>query len=312
MRFEKSPHYFFQYAALKTACFLIRLLPYRLSVLLGRFLTGSLTWVMRGRFHRTLSDIQRAFPTKSPKEVHAIALESWRNMGAILAEVVQLTGMTPQKFSKYVRIEGVEKLHKAQQEKTGAIIHIGHFTNWEAFGLAGALAGIDKAVLAQKVDNPYVDRETNRLRNIFGGQTFYSNHENNPFFACIKWLRKGKLLGILTDQNVTASEMFVPFLGRTAAVSPITAVLATKLQVPVLPVRMTRQKGQIIAQVLDPIYAPKEYTDENIRQFLQVLVGYYEDWIRRDPGSWLWAHNRWKREAEGNIRLQAQAHEQKN
>ena len=29
----------------------------------------------------------------------------------------------------------------------------------------------------------------------------------------------------------------------------------------------------------------------------------YEDWLRQDPASWLWAHNRWKREAQGEAYL---------
>ena len=34
------------------------------------------------------------------------------------------------------------------------------------------------------------------------------------------------------------------------------------------------------------------------------LVKCYEDWLKEDPSSWLWAHNRWKREAEGEKYLQ--------
>lgn len=310
MRFQKSPQYFAEYAGLKATCFFIRLLPYQVAVWLGRRLTGAIRLVMRKRFERTQSDIQKAFPEKSKQQVFDIALESWRNMGAILAEFVKLAHMTPDQLKKYVDIRGADKLLKAQNDKTGGIVHIGHFTNWEAFGLAGAVWGIDKAVLAQRVDNPYVDKETNRLRNTFGGQLFYSNHDSSPFYACIKWLKKGKVLGILSDQNVVASEMFIPFMGRIAALSPITAVLSIKLQVPVFPVKMVRENGKIVAIVLGPVFPPKEYNQENLNSFLKVLTGYYEDWLRDNPSSWLWAHNRWKREAEGEAVLQAQQHDQ--
>lgn len=123
------------------------------------------------RFNRSVYDIRRAFPKMTEEEARATALESWRNMGGILAEFIKLTQMTPEEFKKHSRIIGAEKMLNAQNV-TGGIIHIGHFTNWEAFGLAGAVYGVDKAVLAQRVDNPYVDEETNRLRNIFTGRTF--------------------------------------------------------------------------------------------------------------------------------------------
>lgn len=298
MRFQKSPSYFIQYAGLKAACWALRALPYGAAVKVGRFATGAAAHLMKKRFERNLSDIARTFPQKTAQEVHQIATDSWRNMGQILAEFVKLSSYTKEEFNRRVCIRGIEKLRRAEQTHTGGIIHIGHFTNWEAFGLATSVAGLDKAVLAQRVDNPYVDKETNRLRNIFGGRTFYSNHDADPFFACARWLKRGKLIGILTDQNVVASEIFMHFLGRPAAVSPITALLAIRLQVPVFPVVVTRENGQLVCTVQDPLLPPKEYSQEHIRAFVRELTDIYEGWIRQNPENWLWAHHRWKREAE--------------
>lgn len=300
MRFQKSPSYFIQYAGLKTACALFRILPYNTAISVGRFSTAMAAKIMHKRFERNLCDIAQVFPDKSPQEIHQIALNSWKNMGQILAEFVKLSSFSEEKFKKYVKIRGLEKLQYAQDHKLGGIIHIGHFTNWEAFGLAASAYGMDKAVLAQRVDNPYVDKETNRLRNIFGGKTLYSNHDANPFFSCIRWLKSGKIMGILTDQNVVASEIFMHFLGRPAAVSPITALLAIRMQVPVFPVIVTREQGQIICTVQDPLSAPKEYSPDNIRLFVRQLTDIYENWIKENPDNWLWAHNRWKRQEEAS------------
>lgn len=308
-RFKKTPLHFIQYIALKFFCVLFDLLPYRTAVCLGRKATGTVRFVMKKRFNRSVYDIRRAFPHMTEEQARATALESWRNMGGILAEFIKLTHMTPEQFKKHCRVLGLEKMLRAQNT-TGGIIHIGHFTNWEAFGLAGAVYGVDKAVLAQRVDNPYVDKETNCLRNIFSGRTFYSNNEDKPFFACMRWLKKKKLLGILIDQNAGSSEVWVPFMGRVAAFSPITALLSIKMQVPVFPVKVWReQDGTIVSEILDPVYPPAEYSLENVRKFTKTLVGYYEAWLRENPGSWLWAHNRWKREAEGEAYLNAHPEE---
>lgn len=302
-RFQKTPFHFIQYLGLKVFCVLIRVLPYRMAVSLGTYCMGLTRFALPKRFARTVGDIQRAFPDKTPQQSRQIALASWRNMGTIAAEFLQLSAMTREQFKKHCIIEGLEKL-QAAQGTTGGIVHIGHFTNWEAFGLATSAYGFDKAVLAQRVDNPYVDEEINRLRNIFSGTTLYSNHEDKPFFACMRWLKKKKMLGILFDQNTVAGEMWFSFLGRTAAFSPITALLAVKMQIPVFPVNVTRQpNGRLICRVYDAVWPPKEYSPANVRAFTKTLISYYEDWLRQDPASWLWAHNRWKREAEGNAYL---------
>ncbi len=308
-RFKKTPFHYLQYLALKVFCVLFALLPYHFSVDLARTLMGWTTVFFPNRFKRMEYDISRAFPEKSTQEVHQIAVDSWRNMGTILAEFIQLTHMNRENFKKHCKIDGLEKIQQAQGT-TGGIIHIGHFTNWEAFGLAASVYGMKKAVLAQRVDNPYIDEETNRLRNIFGGQTFYSNHGEQPFFAAMRWIKRKRLLGILIDQNAGSSEVWIPFMGRTAAFSPITALLAIKLQVPVFPVQVERQKdGTLICHILDPMTPPAEYTPATMRQFTKQLAGFYETCLREDPASWLWAHNRWKREAEGNAYLQAHPEE---
>lgn len=308
-RFQKTPTHFIQYIALKAVCLFVRLLPYRAAVFLGRNLMGLTRFILYKRFQRMRYDIARAFPEKSPQQVHEIAVNSWKNMGQIFAEFIQLAAMTIPEFKKHCTIDGIDKLNKVHRT-LGGIIHIGHFTNWEAFGLAASAYGYDKAVLAQRVDNPYVDEEINRLRNIFTGHTFYSNHQDKPFFACMRWLKKKKMLGILFDQNTVSGEIWVPFLGRTAAFSPITALLAIKMQVPVFPVYVSRQPdGLLVCHVEDPVYPPTQYTLENTKQFTKTLIGYYEKWLRQDPASWLWAHNRWKREAEGNAYLQAHPEE---
>ena len=298
-RFQKTPVHYLQYLALKGFCVLFALLPYRFSVCATRTLMGWVRVLFPKRFKRMQYDIQYAFPQKSTQEVKQIAIESWSNMGTILAEFIQLSHMKQENFKQYCRVEGFEKI-KAAEGKTGGIIHIGHFTNWESFGLAASVYGADKAVLALRADNPYIDEEMNRLRNIFGGRTFYSNHQDRPFFACMRWLKKKKFIGILIDQNASSSQVWIPFMGRTAAFSPITALLSIKMQIPVFPVQVRREAdGMLVCYVKDPLIPPTEYNPENVRLFTRKLIEFYELCLKEDPASWLWAHNLWKREAEG-------------
>ena len=298
-RFQKTPLHYLQYLALKGFCASFALLPYRPSVQLVRTMMKGTRLFFPKRFKRMQYDISKAFPDKSPQEIHQIAVRSWANMGAILAEFIQLSHLSRENFKKHCRVEGFEKI-QAAEGKTGGIIHIGHFTNWEAFGFAASVYGADKAVLALRADNPYINDEMNRLRNIFGGRTFYSNHQDQPFFAAMRWLKRKKFIGILIDQNAGSSQVWLPFMGRIAAFSPISALLAIKMQVPVFPVRVRRETdGVLVCNVQSPIIPPVEYNANNVRKFTHQLIEFYETCLREDPSSWLWAHNLWKREAEG-------------
>ena len=189
-RFQKTPLHYIQYLGLKGLCALVRLLPYKMAVRGMGKLMGLSRFLLPKRFKLVCHNIALAFPQKSPEEVFQIALKSWQNMGTILAEFVQLANMSKEEFKKHCQIEGLEKIQKAQGT-TGGIIHIGHFTNWEAFGLAASVYGMEKAVLAQRVDNPYVDEEMNRLRNIFSGHTF---SDSAPFRQQAHFHRRKKQL----------------------------------------------------------------------------------------------------------------------
>ena len=120
----------------------------------------------------------------------------------------------------------------------------------------------------------------------------------------MRWLKKKNFLGILIDQNASSSQVWIPFMGRIAAFSPITALLAIKMQVPVFPVYVRREKdGSLVCEIKNSITPPAEYNPQNVRQFTRQLIAFYEECLKRDPSSWLWAHNLWKQEKEGEAYL---------
>jgi len=62
---------------------------------------------------------------------------------------------------------------------------------------------------------------------------------------------------------------------------------------------MYRENGKIIAEAETAIYPPQgEYSHQLLFDYTKQLKSKYEEWITKDPSSWLWAHNRWKREKD--------------
>lgn len=286
-----------EYILLKVALFFLVLVPRRAAIAVaeGACYFAART-IKRKRFATNINSIMRALPGTSYEEAFKIAKTSWKNMGRIMMEFIYFTRMTPEKMLQSVDMVGFDKMKEFYKNGQGCIAHTGHFTNWEAFGLAASALGVDKAVMAQKTENPFVDKEVKRLRCKFGGKIITTDE---PFFTCVRWLKQGKVLGILTDQNSYKSAIFTKFLGRYCATSPITALLSIKLKVPVIPVKITRVNGRIRIEALDPVWPPEgKYCDKLVLDYTNTLNKYYEDWIKEDPSSWLWAHNRWKRGKE--------------
>ncbi len=297
MKSLKKLRFIVEFIALKIFVIFLRLLPFSLAIIMGEQFCRLAARFKHKRLDLNVSDIVRALGV-SEEEARKIAIDSWKNMGRILVETVKFSYMPKEKFlSKYIELKNFELFEAQAKTGVGAIAHTGHFTNWEAFGFAASAMGIDKAVIAQRTENPYIDTEVNRVRNVFGGKIITTDA---PFFPSVKWLKQGKLMGILSDQNSYTSAVFTKFMGRYCATSPLTALLALKMRVPVYPVKITRNGKKIVIETLPaaPIEYDKPFSPELLEDTVNLLNKYYEDWIRENPSSWLWAHKRWKREGD--------------
>ncbi|MBQ4493785.1 MAG: hypothetical protein II972_04220 [Elusimicrobiaceae bacterium] len=286
--------FYIEYLALKAIVLFLGLLPWKLALKIGESVGVFLTFVLAKRFKRSIYDIQKVFPDKSKKEATEIAKESWRNIGRILAETAQISLMSKEKMLEKIEFVNFDRLIKENHAGKPTILHMGHFVNWEMFAIAGSTLFKNMLSVGKPQTNPYVNKALNDIRTKYGSKMTSSY---NPFFACMKALKQGAVLGIVSDQSVISSALYMNFLGRPAELAPMTALLSLKMNVPVYPIRMYRKNGKVYAEAFDPILPPKEqFSHELLRKYTEQLKNIYEEWIRLDPASWLWAHNRWKRE----------------
>ncbi|MBQ6223985.1 MAG: hypothetical protein IJJ58_02320 [Campylobacter sp.] len=286
--------FYIEYLALKAIVLFLGLLPWKLALKIGESVGVFLTFVLAKRFKRSIYDIQKVFPDKSKKEATEIAKESWRNIGRILAETAQISLMSKEKMLEKIEFVNFDRLIKENHAGKPPILHMGHFVNWEMFAIAGSTLFKNMLSVGKPQTNPYVNKALNDIRTKYGSKMTSSY---NPFFACMKALKQGAVLGIVSDQSVISSALYMNFLGRPAELAPMTALLSLKMNVPVYPIRMYRKNGKVYAEAFDPILPPKEqFSHELLRKYTEQLKNIYEEWIRLDPASWLWAHNRWKRE----------------
>ncbi|MDR0646375.1 MAG: hypothetical protein LBG46_05365 [Elusimicrobiota bacterium] len=304
MKFTKKIKFAAELAGLKFLVLTIKMLPWFLAVKFGEIFGFLLSKIIYKRFARTQNDIQKAFPKKSSAQVHKIATESFVNIGRMSAEFVKAVSISKTQLLQYIEFHNFEEIMERNNEDgLGAIVHMGHFVNWEVIGFAAGYMLKKMAFVARPQSNPYVDAEITKMRTLNGSVKI---NAYNPFFACFKYLKKGYMIGILSDQSVPASPLYMNFLGRPAEVGAMSAVLALKMQVPIFPIFPYRKNGKIIIEAQTPIIPHEHYSHKSVYDLTRQLNNKYEEWIFREPGSWLWAHNRWKREKVSLKKIQAQ------
>lgn len=111
-------------------------------------------------------------------------------------------------------------------------------------------------------------------------------------------LRNNGVTAFLVDHNCKRKEaLFLPFLGRIAAVNMGPALVAVRSKAIVWPVFMTREPGgRYMGHVLSPLDTQEltGSTKDKVRETAAFYTNAVETMVRRYPEQWFWMHNRWK------------------
>ena len=110
----------------------------------------------------------------------------------------------------------------------------------------------------------------------------------------IELLKKGDKIALLCDQKLREG-IDVPYFGYPAKTAPAMATLALKMDLPMYPARVVREKGcRLRIDIFPPLTVP--HTGDKNADVLVVMTEVnhmLEDWIRENPTQWLWIHRRW-------------------
>jgi KDO2-lipid IV(A) lauroyltransferase len=115
-------------------------------------------------------------------------------------------------------------------------------------------------------------------------------------------LGNGGVVGFVADQNAGHKGIFVDFFGRKASTYKSIGLLAMQYDVPVVIGYARRIDGRFKFRIgtHDIIY-PKDWKDQPdpLLYITQRYTKAIEDFVRADPGQYLWLHRRWKTRPKG-------------
>jgi len=204
-------------------------------------------------------------------------------------------------FNGYVTCEGLDNLREAQRKGKGVILLTAHLGNWELMAAYLGLTGYLLDIVVRDLDNQRTDDFVRWARTRSGNRVV---PKERSMRGLLKSLKKGGIVGILLDQNVTWSEgVFVNFFDRPACTNKGAALLAAASAAAVIPafiVRKGRRHRIIIGPEIPTVNTGRKSADgvENTFRFTKVI----EEMVRRYPDQWFWVHQRWKSRPDNDPR----------
>ena len=261
--------------------------------------------VFRFRRNIVLHNLSKVFPRESQESMEsfktrceALALQNYRHYMHCIFEIFERFHWNESVLGSRVHVVGLENIRNAQAKGQGFFFLSAHLGNWEIITIVGVLIKSRLAIVTKYLRNGFFDRIWKRSRRSFGLELL---EEKGSGLAIIRSVREGKGIGFILDQHTGEPHgVTATFLGQAAWCPKGLAILASRLQVPVLPAYLLRQEdGSFVLTIEAPldfsgIESGKTLSPVEIVKHIQICNANMERWIRRSPEQYLWLHKRFK------------------
>ena len=281
------------YGFLKAMSRFLSLLPYKFVVRLGRN-CGKLYWHIakkqRVRAEQTIQERMGVTARDAREIIHRLFL----NLGMTAMEILYMPALNKDNIRGLVSFDRPDILWEALAKKRGVVMLACHMDNWEWLGAALALNGFPLSAVEKPQPNPVYSDFLKELRRGVGQEIFARG--TNEILGCARAMKKGRMLGLIADQDGGYHGIFVPFFGKMASTPEGPAYFARKFKAPVVPIFMVRKPSGYGHQVFvkEPIYyedtGNQEKDDYRITLKMTQEV---EKIIRQYPDNWIWFQHRW-------------------
>ena len=281
------------YAFLKTLSWLASHTPYKLLVKTGKGLGYILWHVLKKQRVRAENTIHErlGYSRKQSKEV---IQKMFSNLGISVLEMLYMPALNKDNIRGLVTFDHPEILWEALKEKKGVVMLACHIDNWEWLGAALALNGFPLSAVEKPQPNRVYSDFMNELRRGVGQEIFARG--SSEILGCARAMKKGRMLGLIADQDGGYEGVFVPFLGKMAATPAGPAYFARKFKAPCIPIYIIRKPDGYGHQVFveNPFYyentGNRKADDYNLTLKMTRSV---ERIIKKYPDNWLWFQHRW-------------------
>jgi len=267
----------------------------RLGAVLGR-----LVWLLDPTHRRIVrQNLRESNLGLAEPEVRRLTRQCFANFGSMLLATLRMLTLDPERVRKLFRIEGLEHFDAAAAEGKGTIALTGHFGNWELMALGLSLEGRTLAVIGRELDNPLLEPYLRDLRGRFGNSVIA---KDGAVRESLKALKKGRAIGFLLDQDALKNGVFTQYFGRWASTFPTAGMLATRYDLPILPIfNRVDADGTVTVLIRPPFHAPRTGNPEQDTWVAtQLMTRCIEAEVRQDPAWWFWMHRRFKTKPGGS------------
>ncbi len=283
--------YFFQAIVIYIFFIVIKLLGLRLS---RNFF--SLLFSKIGPFIKSVQiideNLDKFIGSYNENKKNNIKTQMWSNYGKTFVEYLFLKRF--KKNNSHIEIKGMDILQKIKDKNKPVIFVSGHFSNFELMSMELTKRNIKLATIYRPLNNFFLNPFMERIR-----KKYICKNQIKKGLPGVKnaiaFLQNNFSIALMIDQRVSEGKR-LPFFGHMALTTTLPAQLAIKYQLDIVPIYIARNKfDNFEMEVYEPLkITNKENLELSKLELTIELNKVAEQMISRNPGQWIWTHNRWK------------------
>ena len=281
---------------------LLARLPFCILYGLSNGIAFLLEKVIRYRREVIVNNLRRSFPEKSEQEIRQIAKRYYRHMSDLIVESIKLLHISNRQLEEHICVKQADLIERLAAEGRSIIVFLGHYGNWE--WVQEVTRHYNRPQLNAEVYRPVKDPVNNSImeaiRSRFDTMLIPQKHVVRTL---LRLNNEGKqfLVGFIADQRPNSKNLhhWTWFLNQDTAYATGGEEIGTHLNCHFVYLDVEKPSRGHYVMTFHEMKPSDEFKDQQhpyTLQFLRLM----EQTIRREPAYWLWSHNRWEFDREGN------------
>ena len=283
----RNINYFFQSLIVYFFFFIGRFIGLRLSRIFFSFLFSLIGPIFKSKkiVNKNLNSFN---PNITEIDKNKIIKSMWNNYGMTFVEYIFL-GIF-RKNNNHMIIKGEQNISNVLSGKKPVIFISGHFANFELMSMEITKKNINLATIYRPLNNIFLNPFMEYLRKKY----ICKNQIKKGFKGvreAINYLKDNNSIALMIDQRVSEGDK-IDFFNKPALTTTLPAQLAFKYKINIIPVYIERKQNGLFE-----IEFQKEIEPGNFKNKLDLtfkLNKILENMIIKNPGQWIWTHDRWK------------------
>ncbi len=280
--------YFFQSVLIYLMFFLVKILGLKISRIFFSFIFQNLGPLIKSK--KVVDENLELIKNKTHINKKEIVKSMWSNYAKTFVEYMYLRRFMEQ--NNHIEIKGEEFLDNIIKKKKQVIFVSGHFANFELMSMELTKRNIKLATIYRPLNNLFLNPLMEYLREKYICK-IQIRKGIKGLKKTINLINDGFNIALMVDQRLSEG-IKSKFIGREALTTTLPAQLIKKFNLEIVPIYIYRLRNEkFVMEVMQPISykdsksSDKELITENLNDLIEKL-------ILRNPGQWIWTHNRWK------------------